>query len=173
MKHIAKSVGKVFEENFKKSVPHEVFYYRPPDAAQSFDMSSKLRFSHHSPCDCILFDGEILYTLELKSVKTNSISFEKTKEDKGIIHKYQIDSLIKFSKHKNVISGFLLDFRLSNVTYFLGITEFIQMTNIIDKKSFNEKDLLKYCSPIILEKRKLKVNYRYDVSKFLNIMRLS
>lgn len=128
-------------------------------------MSSKLRFSQHSPCDCMLFDGEYFYTLELKSVGTNSISFERIKDDKGVIHKYQIDSLLKFSKYKNVVSGFLLDFRLSENTYFCEINEFIELINSINKKSFNEKDLLKYCSPIIIEKKKLKVNYQYNVGK--------
>lgn len=135
-------------------------------------MSSKLRFSHHSPCDCMLFDGEYFYTLELKSVGTNSISFERLKEDKGIIHKYQIDSLLKFSKYKNVVSGFLLDFRLSDNTYFCRINEFIELINSIDKKSFNERDLLKYCSPIIIEKKKLKVNYKYNVCKLLGDVRV-
>ena len=43
------------------------------------------------------------------------------------------------------------------------------MINNIDKKSFNEKDLIKWCKPIFIGKKKLKVNYRYDVDKFLKI----
>lgn len=131
-------------------------------------MSSKLRFSQHSPCDCMLFDGEYFYTLELKSVGTNSISFERTKEDKGVIHKYQTDSLLKFSRYKNVVSGFLLDFRLSNTTYFLQINEFINMISNLNKKSFNEKDMFEWCNPFEIKKKKLKINYKYDVENFLN-----
>lgn len=116
----------------------------------------------------MLFDGEYFYTLELKSVGTNSISFERIKDDKGIIHKYQIDSLLKFSKYKNVVSGFLLDFRLSDTTYFLRINEFIDMISNLDKKSFNEKDMFKWCEPFKIKKKKLKINYKYDVEKFLN-----
>lgn len=115
----------------------------------------------------MLFDGERFYTFELKSVGTSGLSFERAKEDKGVIHKYQIDSLLKFSKYNNVVSGFLLDFRLSDTTYFLKIDEFINMANSIEKKSFNEKDLLKYCSPITIEKKKMKVNYKYNVCKLL------
>jgi len=168
-----KNIGKVFEDNWKKSVSDNILYYRPPDAAQSFQMSSKLRFSQHSPCDCMMFDGKFFYTLELKSVGTSSISFERTKEDKGVIHKYQIDSLFKFSEYKNVISGFLLDFRLSDKTYFLEINEFLNLIECIDKKSFNEKDLLQFCTPIEIEKKKLKVNYRYNIQKFLEETRLN
>lgn len=164
---IAKSVGKQFEENWKKSIPDNIFYYRPPDAAQSFEISQNLRFSAKSPCDCFIFNGESLYTLELKSVGTKSISFEREHTDKGIIHKHQIDNLNKFALYTHVISGFLLDFRLSEKTYFCIIDEFVKMINNLDKKSFNEDDLCNQCSPIIIEKKKLKVNWKYNVEKFL------
>lgn len=164
---IGKNIGKVFEENWKKSIPKNVWYYRPPDSAQSFGNTTNLRFSAKSPCDCFMFNGEVLYTLELKSVGTTSISFEKTKEDKGVIHKHQIDKLLEFSTYKNIISGFLLDFRLSDKTYFCMIEEFVNMINRLGKKSFNESDLFKWCNPIEIEKKKMKVNYKYSVEKFL------
>ena len=114
-----------------------------------------------------MFNGKVLYTLELKSVGTKSISFEREKTDKGIIHKHQIDNLLKFSAYNNVVSGFLFDFRLSNRTYFCMIEEFENMINHLDKKSFTEKDLYEWCNPVEIEKKKLKVNYRYNVGKFL------
>lgn len=168
------NVGKRFETDIKKSVPSNIFYYRPPDSAQSFGSNTNLRFSAKSPCDCFLFDGSknTLWALELKSVGTSSISFERTKEDKGVIHKHQIDNLTKFATYSHVISGFLLDFRLSGITYFVDIDEFVGMINQIDKKSFNEKNLHEYCNPTIINKKKLKVNYRYDIEKFLEETRL-
>ena len=144
-----------------------MFYYRRADSAGSFGSNSNLRFSAKSPCDCFMFNGKVLYTLELKAVGTTSISFERTKEDKGVIHKHQIDNLLKFSTYENIVSGFVLDFRLSDITYFCMIEEFINMTNNLDKKSFNEKDLYEWCNPIKIEKKKLKVNYRYNICKFL------
>lgn len=78
---IAKSVGKAFEQNFKNSIPKNIFYYRPPDAAQSFGNNQNLRFSAKSPCDCFMFDGDFLYAFELKSVGTKSISYEISKND--------------------------------------------------------------------------------------------
>ena len=119
-----------------------------------------------------MFNGKVLYTLELKSVGAKSISFEREKTDKGVIHKHQIDSLLKFSTYENVISGFLFDFRLSDITYFCMVEEFVSMINNLDKKSFNEKDLLEWCNPIKIEKKKLKVNYRYNVGKFLEDTKL-
>lgn len=169
---IGKSVGKVFEENWRKSIPENVFYYRPPDQAQSFGGSKKLRFSAKSPCDCFIYDGDILYTLELKSVGTKSISFEREQTDKGVIHKHQIDNLLKYSTYKNVVSGLLLDFRLSEKTYFCMIEEFVEMIQNLAKKSFNESDLFEWCNPIEIDKKKLKINWKYNVQQFLNETRL-
>lgn len=164
---ITKNVGKIFEQNWKNSIPGNIFYYRPPDSAQSFGINQNLRFSAKSPCDCFMFNGGFLYTLELKSVGTKSISFEKEKTDKGVIHKHQIDNLQKFSTYKNVISGFIFDFRLSDKTYFCTIEDFIFMISNLDKKSFNENDLFKWCTPLEIQKRKLKVNYKYDINDFI------
>lgn len=169
---IVKSVGKQFEDNWKKSIPDNVFYYRPPDAAQSFGTNNNLRFSAKSPCDCFMFNGNVLYTLELKSVGTKSISFERNKVDNGIIHKHQIDTLVNFSKYKKIVSGFLLDFRLSEKTYFIMIEDFIYMIDNLEKKSFNESDLFKWCTPIEIIKKKMRINWRYDVVQFLNDTRL-
>ncbi len=114
-----------------------------------------------------MFTGYFLYTLELKSVGTNSISFEREKSDKGVIHKHQIDNLKKFSTYKNIISGFIFDFRISNKTYFCNIDDFISMISSLDKKSFTENDLFKWCKPIEIKKKKLKVNYRYNIEDFI------
>lgn len=164
---INKNVGKIFEQNWKKSIPDNIFYYRPPDSAQSFGTNQNLRFSSKSPCDCFMFTGDFLYTLELKSVGTKSISFEREKSDKGVIHKHQIDNLRKFSTYKNIVSGFIFDFRISDKTYFCTIGDFIYMINNLDKKSFNEDDIFKWCRPLEIQKRKLKVNYRYNIEKFI------
>lgn len=165
-----RNIGKKFEDNFKKSIPDDIMQYRLPDAAQSFAPSSGLRFSNKNPCDCFIYDYPTLFTLELKSVGMPSISFEKTKEDKGkVIHYHQIEGLRKFAKYKGVISGFVINFRHKDDTetcYFLHIKGFDRLIDGVDKKSFNEKDLQQF-DPIVIENAKLKVNYRYDVSKFI------
>lgn len=164
---IGKNIGKVFERNWKNSIPNNIFYYRPPDSAQSFGTNQNLRFSAKSPCDCFMFTGNFLYALELKSVGSKSISFEKEKTDKGVIHKHQIDNLYKFSSYSNIVSGFIFDFRLSNSTYFCSINDFIHMISNLNKKSFNESDMINLCNPIEIKKSKLKVNYRYDINDFI------
>lgn len=168
---MARSVGKQFEDNFKNSVPNYALSYRPPDSVQGFDVgaSDKLRFSRHSPCDLMIFDGtrNLFLTLELKTFQ-GSCSFERNKNEKGIIHYYQIEKLKEFANYKRVISGFVLDFRSTDHTYFLNINDWDNLISHIEKKSFNEQDLLEYASPILIEKEKLKVNYRYDVELLLS-----
>lgn len=163
-----KNVGKIFESNIKASIPNDVFIYRIPDASQSFDINSsgnsKLRFSSHSPCDFFIFDGSRLWAVECKSF-SGSCSFERTKEDNGIIHKHQIESLSAYSAYKNIVSGFLLDFRKTDNTYFLSINDFNNMVACLNKKSFNEQDMLDMCKAYKIDKRKLKVNYRYNMKK--------
>lgn len=163
------NIGKRFESNFRNSVPDNVLYYRLKDSAQSFGCTSNLRFSLKNPCDCFLYQSPTLLALEMKSVATSSISFERSKDDKGVIHYHQIEGLRKFAKHKDVIAGFLLNFRHKNgteVCYFLHIKDFDFMISDIHKKSFNETDLQGH-NPIIIESEIKKVNYRYNVSKFI------
>jgi penicillin-binding protein-related factor A (putative recombinase) len=115
-----------------------------------------------------MFNGcsSTFYAIELKT-SAGSFSFERTKEDKGDIHFHQIESLRKFATYKNVVSGFILDFRKSDNTYFIYIEDFLHIIEHIDKKSFNEADLLRYGNPVLINKAKLRVNYRYDIEKFL------
>lgn len=166
--YIGKSVGKVFEDNWKKSVPGNIWIYRPPDAAQSFNQFSNLRFSQKSPCDYMMFDGNHFFCLELKSVAGKSISFERTKNDKGIIHYHQIKYLKSCLSYQNVIPGLLIDFRSTDNTWFLHINQWDALINSITKKSFNESDLLSYSHPILISKKKLKVNYRYNIQRFID-----
>lgn len=167
--NISQNIGKRFENSWKASCPDYLLVYRPPDSAQSFDMSHKLRFSQRSPCDYIMYDGKrnTLWALELKTFN-GSCSFERTKDDNGIIHHYQVESLKKFAIYNNVCSGLILDFRKTENTYFLNINEWDVLVNSISKKSFNETDLLLYCHPVLISKNKMRINYRYDVEKFLD-----
>ena len=115
----------------------------------------------------MMFDGCHLFCLELKTVAGKSISFERAKKDKGEIHYHQIKYLKSCLNFKNIISGLIIDFRGTDNTWFLNIYEWDMLINSITKKSFNESDLLSYSHPILISKKKLKVNYRYDIEKFI------
>lgn len=115
----------------------------------------------------MMFDGYHFFCLELKTVAGKSISFERTKKDKGEIHFHQIVYLKSCLNYKNIISGLIIDFRGTDNTWFLPINQWDGLITSITKKSFNESDLLSYSHPLLISKKKLKVNYRYDVAKFI------
>lgn len=116
----------------------------------------------------MMFDGHHFFCLELKTVAGKSISFERTKKDKGEIHYHQIEYLKSCLSFENVIPGLIIDFRGADNTWFLHIKEWDGLINSIDKKSFNESDLLSYSHPILISKKKLKVNYRYNIQRFID-----
>lgn len=167
------NTGKRFETDIKNSIPENVFYYRIKDSTGKFSGGKELRFSSKQPCDCFLYNGINLYTIELKSIKGTSFSFEDVNSDVNYtkkIHKHQILSLLKFAKFENIISGFIFNFRKKDgtqKTYFQFIDDFLDMTKNVNKTSFNEKDLLKF-HPIELEGTKLKKNYRWNIEKLMD-----
>lgn len=116
----------------------------------------------------MMFDGYHFFCLELKSVAGKSISFEKEKKDKGVIHLHQIEYLKSCMDYTNMVSGLIVDFRGTDNTWFLNIKEWDNLINSISKKSFNESDLISYSHPILISKKKLKVNYKYDIDKFIH-----
>lgn len=165
--------GKIFEADFEKSVPTDVLIYRLHDPAQSFGInSSKLRFSLKNHFDYLLYNPTTrnLYALELKTVKENSISFERCKTDKGEIHYHQIEGLKKLDKYDGTICGLVIEFRKSTTTVFLSISDFEKLISVIDKKSISLNDIynsgLNY---VIIPQKKLRTRYRYDVKSFLDI----
>lgn len=115
----------------------------------------------------MMFDGNHFFCLELKSVAGKSISFERTKNDKGEIHYHQIEYLKSCLNYRNIIPGLIIDFRGTDNTWFLNIKEWDDLINSISKKSFNESDLISYLHPILISKKKLKVNYRYNIQRFI------
>lgn len=169
-----KNVGKVFEEQFKKSVPEYCLLIRLNDPPQSFGGGSA-RFSIKNPCDYILFDAKhrILVPIELKTTKYKSMSFEdvNSKEQQSkMIHAHQIAGLTGFAKYDNVHAGFLFNFRDENNSlercYFQRIEDFNVMVKSIDKKSFNEIDLLKY-NAVKIQGTKKRVRYIWNINGFL------
>lgn len=71
-----------------------------------------------------------------------------------------------------MVCGFLFNFRQeSNPTFFVGIDDFLDYTKDLDKKSINIDDI-RAMNPIEIDSKKLRVNYRYDVEKFLRDSRL-
>ena len=151
--------GKKFEANFKASVPDNVFYYRFRDGTSSWSKQEGTRFQAKNICDCMLFNGNYLYLLELKSHKNKSLPLSAIREN-------QIKSLIEADEYKNVIAGFVVNFADVEETYFMNIALAEQWYNNGERKSIPIKAFRDTC--ILIDSIKLKTNYRYDIRKFLN-----
>lgn len=167
---MSRNPGKVFEEQWKKSVPDYALLYRLPDPAQSFGGGSALRFSRKPEFDFLLWDSKrhVLYALEMKSVSGKSISFERSKNDKCEIHLNQIDGLNKWNEYDGITCGFVIEFRQIETTIFLDISDFNKLTENINKKSFTIKDLddnmIRYT---VIMQRKIRTRYIYNIDYFL------
>lgn len=162
--------GKKFEAAFKKSIPDYAMLYRLPDAAQSFNQSENLRFSRKNPFDFFLFDAPRgrLFGIEAKSVSGKSVSFERDKNDTGIIHYHQIQGLNNYNKYENSVFGFVIEFREIETTVFIDIDNFNSLLDKIKKKSFNFNDLknsgLQY---YVIPQKKKRTQYTYDIDYLL------
>lgn len=168
------NVGKVFEQQIKKSIPDYCLLYRLRDEPQSFTQSKYSKYSHKNPFDFFIFDtlNKVLYCIEAKTTKQKYISYERldaTENKIKMIHKHQIEGLLQYSKYENVQCGFLLNFRdeKNNMerTYFLDINVFMNIHNISKKSSLNEIDIIKNGGIKIFGEKK-RVNYIWNLDKF-------
>lgn len=172
-----KNVGKIFENQFKKSVPDYCCLERFKDTAQAYNVAKTTRFTHKNPCDYFMFDShsKILYYFELKTTKSKSISFEDieidTKQNR-MIHKHQIIGLVDRAKYEGVLPAFIFNFRDeltgNERTYYQYINDFMKMYYAIKQKklSLNEIDLLRY-NAIKIKGVKKRVHYIWDIDELL------
>lgn len=167
---MARNTGKIFEAQFKASVPEYVLLYRLPDPSQAFGGSDRLRFSAKPPFDYLMWDSlkHRLYALELKTVGGKSISFERSREDKGTIHFHQLKGLSEWNRYDGITCGLVVEFREIEKTVFIEITEFYRLMESTRKKSFNYTDLAENnIQYYLIGQTKCRTRYKYDVDKFL------
>ncbi len=152
------NAGKKFENNFRDSMPDDVFFYRFRDGTSSWDKGEMTRFQQKNICDCMLHDGKYLYLLELKSHKGKSLPLSAIREN-------QIKSLTDADKHKNIIAGLIVNFSDIEETYFMDIKLAFKWFYNGVRKSIPLSEFRTYCMPINAYKKK--VNYRYAVEEFI------
>ena len=87
-----------------------------------------------------------------------------------MVHKHQILGLLEMSKYDHVQAGFVCNFRdednNTERTYYQSVQNFLKMTDDINKKSFNEMDLI-LNGAIKIKGTKYKVNHYWDVDSFM------
>lgn len=175
---MSKNVGKVFELAIKESTPDYALLIRLNDQPQSFAKTAK--FSLKNPFDYLCFDTKTrtFYCWELKSTKYKSISFEdinSDKEENKMIHRHQVLGLKKYSAYSNVKSGFFFNFRhfeddkdkYFETTYYQSIEDFLDMISKINKKSFDEINLIQN-KAIKISGFKKRTRWYWDLDSFLN-----
>lgn len=161
-----KNLGKIFEQNFRKSVPDDrrVYYYRLKDSASSYyGGNSNLRFSQNNIADAFLFYvgeyADLLFILEYKSHKGKSLPLT-------CIRKNQYEEMLEASKKSKVLPLLIVFFSDIERCFALTIEEFDKFVKNTDRKSIPLEYFENY--GIEIETTKLKTNYRYNVLKFLD-----
>lgn len=136
------------------------------DNASSFANGTNTRFTSSNICDYILLDDttKTLFLLECKSTKGTSIPLTMIREN-------QIEGLIIANKH-NLVAGLLINFRNErNDTFFILIDKYLNMMELLNKKSFNIHDLEEIGATRI-ESEKKRTRYRYNINKMIKELHL-
>lgn len=155
-----KNQGKIFEDDFIKSVPENVYHYRFKDGTAAWGESDKTRFQHNNICDFMLFDGRLIL-LELKSHQGKSIPFSCIRDN-------QLEELSKAEIYNGIIPGFIFNFRDYNETYFVHIKHVYYYYHHAQRKSFPLEFMEAY--GIEIEGEIKKVHYKYYIKEFLEVV---
>ena len=157
--------GKIFEDDFKASVPKDVYFVRLHDSSIGFDIEhSTQRFALKSPYDAILCYQGQMYALELKSNQGTSLSFDGNTPK---IKRKQIENLVAAKQKGGAIAGIVINFRTYEETYFIDAEVFYAFMNSVEKKSVNINDVRSMGIRIPEEK---KISHsRYDISVILQL----
>lgn len=151
-----KSVGKLFEEDFIKSVPDNLFHFRFRDLPYSLIKNAKYDINNN-PADFLIFCN-YLFVLELKSTNNSSYPFENTREN-------QVKGLEKYSHKDKTICGFVINMRKYTETYFITIKDYLYLQNESGRKSISLEDLRLF--GIRIKQELKRTRYRYDIKTFL------
>lgn len=143
--------GKRFEEDFKKSIPKDVFFLRLIDSG-GWSNASNTRFTPSNLCDCIVFKEGRLYLLELKSHKGKSIPVQAMK---------QLDRMAEI-QIQGVQACMILNYREHNVTYLIAVQSVVECLKT--RKSVP----ISWCEEHgqLIPQTLKRTRYRYDLSRF-------
>ena len=153
---MGKNPGKMFEEDFRKSIPREWLQIRLKDAG-GWSNATNTRFTISNPCDLIIFTGYTLYLLELKTSKTNTIpiSDELMK---------QVERLEELPNLKYATKAFIVNYRNRGETYLLNsylISTLIKQNN----KSIHIDFACEY--GMIIPQTKKRTRYTYYLEELI------
>lgn len=161
-----KNLGKIFEQNFRKSIPvnDKIYYYRLKDSASSYyGGNANLRFSQNNIADAFMFYvGQFvasLLILEYKSHKGKSLPLSCIRDN-------QLKEMLEARNKIGVLPMLVVFFSDIERCFSLDIRYVEKFINENDRKSIPVDFFENYGTEI--EVTKLKTNYRYNVEKWLN-----
>jgi len=158
----SKGIGKVFEEEIKKSFPEDFYIERYKDDTAGF-------YGVSNPADYRLYKYPLTFLLELKSHKGKSIPLEK-------IRNSQLKGMRKATHYKGVYCGFLLNYRDLEETYYITFEDLVRDFYIVNGKGdFEAKPdgrksvPVEWCieNGVRIEQKKKRVRYSYDLRSWL------
>ena len=142
-------VGKKFEQIIKDSIPKEWFVYRLRDQASAFGDKEKTKFTVSNICDFMIFDGVKLGLFELKTCQGKAFSFD----DRAM---KQYERLKKETGKKNLITGFIINYRDYDITIFYDIFMISRFFEATGMKTLNIEKSSHYGFIIPKEEKKRK-----------------
>ena len=155
--------GQKFEDNFRNSIDRgssDLFFYRFKDGTANWNPTEKTRFQAHNICDCMIFYGQNLFLLELKSHKGKSLPF-------NCIRDSQWEEMFDAGKKDNVYSLFFVFFSDIEECYAASVGSIMAFKMNSERKSIPLSFFQEH--GIKIDCRKLKTNYRFNIQRFLDL----
>lgn len=148
------NIGKVFEADYIKSLPSNVFSYRLRDSAATWQGGSNTRFATSNICDFIVFTQGTLYLLELKSHKGKSIPLTCIKL------KHLVD-MVDAEKYHGVKSYIVFNFSTEAKTYQVKASDILEFYQAGMRKSIPISFIEEHGQ--LIEQELKKTHYKYNL----------
>lgn len=147
----SKGIGKVFEEEIKKSFPEDFYIERYKDDTAGF-------YGVSNPADYRLYKYPYTFLLELKTHKGKSLPIDKIRPN-------QIQGMARAALHKGIYGGFIINFRELEETYYITVQDMIRYINSTERKSIP----VDWCreNGVRIAQEKKRVRYTYDLRSWL------
>jgi len=163
---MAKTPGKQFEEDFKKSVPYDVYFYRLRDGTASFYKSEEemkadknIRFQMTNDYDILLICMPVVIMAELKSYNNSAYSLSG-------LRKNQIKGLTYASSFEGISPGIIFNIRKVEKTFFVHWKHVDYFMKTETRKSIPNQWIID--NGIEISQWKKVKNYTYDIRKFFD-----
>lgn len=153
--------GKKFEEDFKKSMPDNIWFYRFRDGTSNWggQDQSATRFQATNICDCMVFAYPLLYLIELKSHNSTSFPF-------SAIRNNQISDMYDAGKFQGILPLFVINMRKYNRTFAIHVNKIRNYIKKAERQSFPLSWLIDNGIEVIGEQKRIR--WRYDIEKLIS-----